>query len=76
MPVVQGSLERDLKIFREKRRAFCGTFKVPLAKLQYEDAPDNPRQFDVKNAVRLLDVFHKQGYYPRELDNHVPALIS
>jgi Protein of unknown function (DUF3723) len=76
MATMEGLSARDLKNFREKSRAFCGTFKVPLEKLQYEDPPENPRQFDGKNAARLLDVFHMQGCHPRESDNHVPALIS
>jgi hypothetical protein len=67
---------KDFQIFREKARAFCGTVKIPIDKLQHEELPDNPRQFDEENVARLLDVFHKEGCYRRESDNHVPALIS
>jgi hypothetical protein len=73
---MEGLSAKDLKLFRGKSRAFCGTFRVSLDKLQYEELPNNPRQFDVKNAARLLDIFHKQGCRPRESDNHVPALVS
>jgi hypothetical protein len=67
---------KDLEIFREKARAFCGSVKIPLDKLRHEELPDNPRQLDDKNVARLLDVFQKRGCQPREPDNHVPALIS
>jgi Protein of unknown function (DUF3723) len=67
---------KDLQIFREKARSFCGSVKIPLDKLQHEELPDNPRQLDEKNVARLLDVFHKEECQRREPDNHVPALIS
>jgi hypothetical protein len=73
---MEGLSAKDLKLFREKSRAFCGTFKVLSDKLQYEELPNNPRRFDKKNPSRLLDIFHKQGCRLRESDNHVPALVS
>jgi hypothetical protein len=66
---------KDLQIFREKARAFCGTVKIPIDKLQHKKLPDNPRQFDEENMARLLDVFHNEGYYRRESNNYMPALI-
>lgn len=73
---MKGLAEKDLKLFREKARAFRQSVKVPLNKLQYEELPNNPRQFDESNAARLLNIFQKTGCYPRESDNHVPVLIS
>jgi hypothetical protein len=67
---------RDLQIFREKSRAFCGSVKIPLDKLRGEELPENPRQFDEKNVARLLDIFNKDGCQRREPDNHVPVLIA
>ena len=67
---------KDLQVFREKSRTFCGSFRVPLDKLEYEKLPSNPRQRDGKNVTRLLDVFRAEGCQPREPENHVPALIS
>lgn len=66
---------RDLQIFREKSRAFCGSVKIPLDKLRGEELPHNPRQFDEKNVTRLLDIFNKDDCQRREPDNHVPVLI-
>lgn len=67
---------KDLELFREKSRTFCGSFRIPLDKLEYEKLPNNPRQRDGKNVTRLLDVFCVEGCQPREPENHVPALIS
>jgi hypothetical protein len=67
---------KDLQIFREKSRAFCGSVKIPLDNLRHEELPDNPRQFDEKNIARLLDIFRLDGCQRREPDNHVPVLIS
>ncbi len=67
---------KDLQIFREKSRTFCGSVKIPLDKLQHEELPENPRQFDKKNVARLLDDFRREGCQRREPDNHVPVLIS
>jgi len=66
----------DLQIFREKSRTFCGSFQIPLDKLECEKLPNNPRQLDEKNVARLLDVFRKDDCQPREPENHVPALVS
>jgi hypothetical protein len=67
---------KDLQVFREKSRTFCGSFRIPLDKLEHEQLPNNPRQRDSKNVARLLDVFRAEGCQPREPENHVPALIS
>ena len=67
---------KDLQIFREKSRTFCGSFQIPLDKLECEKLPNNPRQLDEKNVARLLDVFRKDDCQPREPENHVPALVS
>ena len=67
---------KNLELFREKSRTFCGSFQIPLDKLEYEKLPNNPRQRDGKNVTRLLDVFRAEGCQPREPENHVPALIS
>lgn len=67
---------KDLQIFREKSRAFCGSFKIPLDKLQHEDLPNNPRQLDKANVARLVNVFHDDECLRRDSDNYVPALIN
>jgi hypothetical protein len=67
---------KDLAIFREKARAFCGLVKIPLDKLQHEELPLNPRQLDKDNVTRLVDVFRNEGCLRRESENHVPVLIS
>ena len=67
---------KDLQIFREKSRTFCGTFRVPLDKLQPEDLPKNPRQRDSKNVARLLNVFRREECQRRGPENHVLALVS
>lgn len=67
---------KDLQVFRERSRTFCGSFRVPLDKLEYEQLPNNPKQRDGKNVARLLDVFRAEGCQPREPENHMPALIS
>lgn len=66
----------DLQVFREKSRAFCGSFKVPLDKLRAEDVPENPRQTDQSNIARLVDVFEKEGCWPLDPENHVEVLVS
>jgi hypothetical protein len=68
-------LAKDLQIFWEKARAFCGSVKIPLDKLQPEALPENPRQFDEENAERLLRIF-REDCQRWEPDNHVPVLIS
>ncbi len=65
-----------LKILREKSRKFCGSFKIPLSKLKFEDVPDNPRQFDPRNAARLLENFGPEHCNRLEPDHYEPALIS
>ena len=66
----------DLQIFYEKSRAFCGSFKIPLNKLRYENPPKNPRQFDEKSVLALLNRFNSpESCLRHEADNHVPALI-
>lgn len=67
---------KDLQIFREKSRTFCGTFRIPLDKLQPEKLPENPRQRDGKNVARLLDVFRREECQRRGPENHVLALVS
>lgn len=74
--IMENSLTaKDLQIFREKARAFCGSVKIPLDKLQPEALPENPRQFDEENAKRLLRIF-REDCQRWEPDNHVPVLIS
>jgi len=51
---------KDLQIFREKSRTFCGSFRIPLNKLEHEKLPNNPRQLDGKNVARLLEVFQAE----------------
>ena len=66
----------DLQIFCEKSRAFCGSFKIPLRKLEHENPPKNPRQFDEKSVLALLNRFSSpESCLRHEADNHVPALI-
>ena len=60
----------------EKNKAFCGTFRIPLCKLGYEDPDVNPRQLDVKNVKRLQKIFELEGCLRLEPDNYIPALIS
>lgn len=72
---MDGLSKKDIQIFREKSRAFCGSVKIPLDKLQHEEIPDNPRQCDEKNITRLVDVFSRDGCYRLEPYNRVPALI-
>ncbi len=48
---------KDLQIFREKSRTFCGSFRIPLNKLKHEKLPNNLRQLNGKNVARLLEVF-------------------
>ena len=45
-----------------------------LDKLRHEDHCNSPRQFDNKNAIRLLDVFRSEVCLQREHEHHVPAL--
>ncbi|KAK9311467.1 hypothetical protein V1524DRAFT_41087 [Lipomyces starkeyi] len=53
---MEGLSAKDLQIFREKSRAFIGSVRIPLDKLQHEELPDNPRQPDDKNiASRAVD---------------------
>ena len=73
---MDGPSAKDLQVFREKSRTFCGSFEIPLDKLEHEQLPKNPRQRDATNVARLLDVFHKEGCRPREPENHMLALIS
>jgi len=68
--------EKDVRIFREKSRAFCGSYKIQLGKLQPEGLPYNPRQLDKNNVSRLVNVFQNEGCLRRQPENHVPALIS
>ena len=67
---------KDLQIFREKSRTFCGSFRIPRNKLEHEELPENPRQRDSKNVARLLDVFRAEDCQPREPENHVPAIVA
>ena len=67
---------KDLAIFREKARAFCGLVKIPLDKLQHEELPLNPRQLDKKHVARLVDIFHNESCFRWESDNQVSVLIS
>jgi len=66
----------DLQILREKGRTFCGSFKIPLSKLKLEEIPDNPRQFDPKNAAKLLERFHLEKCNRLEPEHYVSALVS
>jgi hypothetical protein len=68
--------KRDIQIIREKSRAFRGSVRIPLEKLQHEDPPLNPRQQDDKNISRLVESFRRDGCYRLEPGNHVPVLIS
>ncbi|KAH8800830.1 hypothetical protein F5884DRAFT_862755 [Xylogone sp. PMI_703] len=67
---------KALQIFREKSRAFYGSAKVSLDKLQHEELPYNPRQKDDKNIERLVRIFRSDGCDPLDPENHVPVLVS
>ena len=67
---------KDLQIFQEKSRTFCGTFRIPLDKLQSKELPKNPRQRNSKNVARLLNVFRGEECQRRGPENHVLALVS
>ena len=67
---------KDLQIFREKSRTFCGTFRIPPDKLQPEKLPKTPRQRDGKNVARLLDVFRREECQRRGPENKVLTLVS
>ena len=66
----------DLQIFREKSRTFCGSVKIPLDKICYEELPNNPRQFNEKNITILLGFFRSDGCLRLDPEYYVPALIS
>lgn len=66
---------KDLQVFREKSRTFCGSFQIPLDKLQAEELPDNLRQRNDKDIARLLNEFSAEDQR-LEPENHVLALVS
>ena len=66
----------ELQILREKSRTFCGTFKIPLSKLEPEDIPVNPRQPDQRNVANLVERFGLEDCKQLKRDHYVPALIS
>ncbi len=64
---------KDLQVFREKSRTFCGSFQIPLDKLQAEELPENLRQRNDKDIARLLNEFSAEDQR-LEPENHVLAL--
>lgn len=65
----------DLQILRKKNRTFCESFKISLSKLKLEKILDNPRQFDSKNAAKLLKRFHLEKCNRLESKHYVFALV-
>ncbi|KAL9132046.1 MAG: hypothetical protein Q9217_000174 [Psora testacea] len=66
----------DLQILQEKSRTFCGSFKIPLSKLKFEDIPDKPRQLDWKNVANLVRKFGLEDCKRLEPEHYVSALVS
>lgn len=66
----------DLQILRKKNRTFCESFKISLSKLKLEKILDNSRQFDSKNAAKLLKRFHLEKCNRLESKHYVFALVS
>ena len=66
----------DLQIFREKRRTFRGSVKIPVDKICREESLNNPRQFNKKNVTTSLDFSRSEGCLRLEPEHHTPALIS
>ena len=66
---------KDLQVFREKSRTFCGSFQISLNKLQAEELPEILRQRYDKDIARLLNEFSAEDQR-LEPENHVLALVS
>lgn len=60
----------------EKGKAFRGSIKYPLHRLDHEQASKKSRQLNQKNVKRLIKVFELEGCRRLDSENHVPALIS
>lgn len=67
---------RDLRIFREESRAFCGLVKIPLDKLELEYIPGKPRKDAEEKVAGLVSAFQMDRLRRRESDSHVHVLIS
>lgn len=67
--------DTEKKYLLERNKALCGIFRIPLCKLKHEGPDVNPRQLDLKNVQRLLNIFELEGCLRMEPDNYVPALI-
>lgn len=69
-------LSNDLQILRKKSRTFCESFKISLSKLKLKKILNNSRQFDSKNAAKLLKRFHLKKCNRLEPEHYVFALVS
>jgi hypothetical protein len=56
----------DLEIFREKSRAFCGSFNIPLDKFERPGLTDSLRQFD-NNTLTIALLHFGRVLTPRAL---------
>lgn len=59
----------------EKYKAFRGSIKYPLHRLDHEQASEKSRQLNRKNVERLIKVFQLEGCRRLDAENHVPGLI-
>ncbi len=66
----------ETRTYLNQSRAFCGSIKCPIRRLRFESITIDPRQLDLKNVARILEIFNLEGCRRLELQNHVPALIS
>lgn len=69
-------LTGELILSQEKGSAYRGSVKVPLHSLKHEEPEHSPRQLDIKNVSRLINIFKLEGCHRLEADNHVPAFVS
>ena len=63
--------------FKEKERAYLGSAKLALHKIEFVDNPANSaRPLDPKNVNRLMSIFELEGCFRLEKRNRVPVLLS
>lgn len=70
------AVSADERLRKEKAEKCCGPAKIWLQSLRPEAEGINPRQTDLKNVTRLLNVFKIEGCHRLKIQHHVPVLVK